>query len=342
MNKPENILIVRTDRIGDVVLTLPLAGIIKKYYPGCRVTFLVNDYTKELPLSNKYVDEVITIKMKNGKVKFKNSLAEIRNKNFDYAIVVFPKFIIALLVFFSGIKFTIGSGYRWYSFLFTKKIYEHRKYAEKHELEYNVNLLKEIGIKEDVNPVNIKFDIEVNDDALNEVNLILKNYNPSGTNKIVIIHPGSGGSSVDLPLAKFREIIQLILSLKNVTVVLTGTETEKEICESLTTDEKILNLAGKLSINQLIALISISQIFIANSTGPLHIAAALNVFVIGFYPKVLSCSAKRWGPYTEKSIVFTPNIDCNNCTVEQCRKLNCLNSIDVGRVFEQVEIRLKN
>ena len=78
------------------------------------------------------------------------------------AIIVYPTFQTALIIFLSRIKNRIGTGYRWYSFLFNSKIYEHRKYAEKHELEYNVNLLKAFGINEEVSPENVNFDISIN------------------------------------------------------------------------------------------------------------------------------------------------------------------------------------
>ncbi len=342
MIKPKNILIVRTDRIGDVVLTLPLAGIIKKHYPDCKVAFLVNDYTKEIAKSNNLIDEVITLKLTGDKINFSSTLNEIKQRRFDLAIVVYPKFTVALLIFLSGIKKRIGSGYRWYSFLFNEKVFEHRKNAERHELEYNINLLRKIGINEEVNTSDIKFNLDVNENSLDKVKSLLIESGIKENEVIVIVHPGSGGSSVDLPLNKFKEMIEKIVSLKDIRILLTGSESERKICDDISMGNKTINFAGRLSISELTALISLSKIFISNSTGPLHIAAALNVFVIGFYPKIVACSAKRWGPYNKKNIIFEPIIDCNNCTVEQCEKLDCMNSIDVGRVFDQVTAQLKN
>jgi ADP-heptose:LPS heptosyltransferase len=341
MTEPKNILIVRTDRIGDVVLTLPLAGIIKKHYPNCTVTFLVNEYTREIAESNKLIDEVVTLKTNGDKVNFSANRDILKNKNFDSAIIVYPNFTIALLIFLSGIKKRIGSGYRWYSFLFNEKVFEHRKNAEKHELEYNINLLQQIGINEIVHLSDVNFNLEINQSSLNRVKLLLNESGFKENEKLIIVHPGSGGSSVDLPLNKIKELVEKISSQENVKIILTGSQSEKEICDQIAHPGKTINLAGKLSVSDLTALISLSNIFISNSTGPIHIAAALNTFIIGFYPKILACSAKRWGPYNKKNIIFEPIIDCNNCTVEQCNKLDCMNSIDVGRVFEQVDAQLK-
>jgi ADP-heptose:LPS heptosyltransferase len=87
----------------------------------------------------------------------------------------------------------------------------------------------------------------------------------------------------------------------------------------------------------MIALIEKSHIFIANSTGPLHIAAALGKYVIGFYPNQLACSSKRWGPYSDKSYVFTPEGECEDCKREQCASPDCMNSIKVTDVFGRVQ-----
>jgi len=160
-NTVKNILIVRTDRIGDVVLSLPMAEIIKKHYTYCKVSFLVRDYTKEILSNNPSIDETIILQEKNGKIKLSANCKEISSKNFDACIVVNPTFVVALILFFSGIKLRIGTGYRWYSFLFNSKVFEHRKYAEKHELEFNVNMLQKIGIKENVNEKNVQYHLSV-------------------------------------------------------------------------------------------------------------------------------------------------------------------------------------
>jgi len=63
----------------------------------------------------------------------------------------------------------------------------------------------------------------------------------------------------------------------------------------------------------------------------------LNKYVVGFYPKVISCSKERWAPYTCKKLIYEPSIDCNNCSIEQCKKLNCMESIDINKVFTDIK-----
>src|SRR5674476_226394 len=210
MIKPENLLIVRTDRIGDVVLSLPLAELVKKNYPYCRITFLLKDYTKSLAEGHPFIDNILTIKEKNSKISLINNIRQIRKNSYDTAVVVYPTFITSLIIFLSGIPKRIGTGYRWYSLLFNYKVYEHRKNAQKHELEYNINLLKYFGIEENVNPANVNFNLKIAQRDDERVRTILRVKGIDLKKPVIIIHPGSGGSAVDLPINKFKELIAII------------------------------------------------------------------------------------------------------------------------------------
>jgi ADP-heptose:LPS heptosyltransferase len=341
MRGPKNILVVRTDRIGDVVLTLPIANIIKKHFPDSRVSFLIREYTKSLCENNLFINEIITLDEADGKTKIFSNIRKIKKK-FDTAIVAYPTFRIALILFLAGIKTRIGSGYRWYSFLFNKKIYEHRKISEHHELEYNIRLLKAIGVEEEVSPSTVLFNLHSSPLSRQFVEKELSSRSVNVLNKLIIIHPGSGGSSIDLPPDHMKRLVYLMAQELDVEILITGSKTEKELCESLVVNEKTKNLSGLFDLPELIALIEKSDLMIANSTGPIHIAAALGKHVIGFYPKIISCSDKRWGPYTNNKKIFSPTIDCNNCTRKTCEELDCMRSINIDDVLKSVKLFLNN
>lgn len=337
MSDYKNILIVRTDRIGDVVLSLPLVGIIKKHYPNSKVSILLRNYTKDLAESYPGLDNIIVLKEENGNTFLTDNIKEIKKHGFDSCIIVYPTFKIALILFLSRIKERIGTGYRWYSFLFNKKIFEHRKFGEKHELEFNVAMLRNFGINDKIDEDSVSFNIQIRQESEQYVDEILKDSDYKKEIPTVIIHPGSAGSAVDLPLSKFKDLASTMARQLKSNIILTGSESEKHICEQINEENHLINLAGKFNLSQLIALINKSDIVIANSTGPIHIAAALNKNVIGFYPKIAACSPRRWGPYTNKKVLFTPELDCSDCTRKQCEELNCMNSIDINKVFDAVK-----
>ncbi|PKL82186.1 MAG: ADP-heptose--LPS heptosyltransferase [Ignavibacteriae bacterium HGW-Ignavibacteriae-3] len=338
MKSPKNILIVRTDRIGDVVLSLPMAAIIKKHFPGCRITFLLRRYTEPLAVNNPYIDEVIALIEKNGKPSISKNIYVLKNE-FDAVVVAYPSYAIALMLFLSNIKIRIGSGYRWYSFFFNRKVYDHRKFGEHHELEYNVRLLRQLGIKEEVNENNVQFGIAPHNEDREKIERVLSELKVDPSKKIVIVHPGSGGSAVDLPAETMKSIIKT-LSNEPFEIFITGNEQEKELCSSLVVNNSTKNLAGNFNLGELIALIEKCDLMIANSTGPIHIAAGLGKYVIGFYPKFAAASPKRWSPYTTKKKIFTPEIDCQNCTRRQCENLRCMESIKAEDVVEAAKLML--
>lgn len=337
MIEPKNLLIVRTDRIGDVILSLPLAEIVKRHFPKCKVTYLIREYTKSLAYNHPFIDDILLLKEKEGKTLIRDNFQELKKYNFDSCLIVYPTFQTSLIAFLSRIKHRIGTGYRWYSFLLNHKIFEHRKFAEKHELEYNVNLLKAFGIDEKVSIDKIEFHLNVVPQSEIVINKLLKDNKIDPAKPIVIIHPGSGGSAMDLPINSFRELVEMLWADSKVSIIITGLSSEKKLCDQLIINDNIKNFARILSLSEMIALINKSTIFISNSTGPIHIAAALGKPTIGFYPKILSCSAKRWGPYSNKGKIFIPEIDCFDCTREQCERLNCMSSIKMSKVFSEVQ-----
>ncbi len=337
MNKTGNILIVRTDRIGDVVLSLPLAKFIKQKYPSAKITYLLKNYTKDLAYRHPYIDDLLILEEENGSVKLWENIRKIKKHNFDVSLVVYPTFKISLILFLAGVKTRIGTGYRWYSFLFNKRYFEHRKYGEKHELEYNLNLLKLLGIN-GINPQkDVTFDIRIDEKSEQKVEELLQKNGFRSNIPTVIIHPGSGGSAIDLPVSKFSELNESLARELNLNLLITGSEREKEICEKVKGNTPSLNFAGRFNLKELIALINKTDILIANSTGPIHIAGALGKFVIGFYPLIPALSPKRWGPYTEKKVIFTPKIKCENCTRKKCEQLNCMNTIEVPEIVSAVK-----
>ena len=129
------ILLVRTDGIGDVLLSVPLAGAIKRERPKDEVWLLTRSYTRELGENHPDIDGVLTPDTDGGIPYSSGSLVRtLRSKSFDSAVLVYPRFRMALLLLRAGIPVRVGTGYRWFSFLFTHRVYEHRKNMGKHEL----------------------------------------------------------------------------------------------------------------------------------------------------------------------------------------------------------------
>ncbi|MFA6456439.1 MAG: glycosyltransferase family 9 protein [Bacteroidota bacterium] len=322
----KKILLVRTDRIGDVVLSLPMLPLIKKKFPNASITVMVRPYTKELVERHSLVDEII---LWDESLSVAHYVSLLRAKEFDIAILPYPRFNLSLIIFLAGIPLRVGTGYRWYSFLFNKRIFEHRKDAKRHEVEYNINLLSTIGIFPDVEP---QFEFSISAESERNVNSVLS---ADGVSNFAVLHAGSGGSARDWSIKHFAQLGDVLQSQLQLQVVLTGGSNELQLTTSLAAmmNHPPLNYTGKFSLQELGALFKKARVFVSNSTGPLHIAAMVGTPVVAFYPPILQCSPARWGPYTDKKKVFAAdNTQCTLCKGTPCRSNVCMEQITVEQV----------
>ncbi len=334
LNKFSNILVCRTDKIGDVILTLPVVNALRDFYPNSKITFLVSEYASEIVQGHRAIDEVMIYKPDESVFQLAKRL---KQKKFDLAVVVFPVFKIALALWLTRVPVRVGTGYRFFSFLFNRKVFEHRKYAQKHEVEYNLNLIKHLGVEVS----EVKFDIFIPQSAFDKVKKVLAEHGLN-ENNYIIVHPGSKGSARDLKPSKFREIVKKLAS-EGFKVVVTGSKDEKGlvkyVCDGI---ENSFDFSGLFNLKELSALIKCASIFISNSTGPIHIASAVGTPVVGFYPPIKVMNPRRWGPYTNDKVVFVPDVqfECKKCIGEKCKFYDCMDLINIDEVVKSVKEKI--
>lgn len=328
---PNKILIVRTDRIGDVVLSLPMIAALRRCFPEARISFLAQGYTSKLLHGQPGLDDVL-LYAQNGAVKrFAQILKELRAAAFDAVVVAHPTFRLALLVFMSGIPVRVGTGYRWYSFLFNRRVYEHRKTAERHEAEYNLSLLRAIGCEVAGSPQPM---LHIGSEAGIRVDEICARHGLLNETHFIVLHPGSGGSARDWPPERFGELAAGLLAAGH-RVVVTGGRGEEALVQKVTAiaGGNAVPLVGVFSLDELALFLQRARLFVSNSTGPLHIAAALGIPVIAFYPPIRACGSRRWGPIAARKIIFEPRAaDCPRCKGSKCQGDDCMRLISVEEV----------
>jgi len=331
----KRILLVRTDRLGDVILTLPMLPAIRACFPDAHIAMLLRRYTGEIVEGNPYVNELIWYDHDDQLIPFGRMRRIIREKAFDTAIVVYPRLRLAWLMFRSGIPVRIGTGYRYYSFLFNRKVFEHRSDARRHEVEYDLNLLREIGCP--VPQDNVRFEINIPTTAIDRVHRLLQQLRLDPGKDVVVVHPGSGGSAREWSAERFGELAAKLITERGVHVLVTGGKgEEKKVAEILVATRGLaIPLVNKLNLKELAALLQSVSLFISNSTGPLHLAVAVETPVVGLFPQITALSAKRWGPYSGTRRVLVPDkpIDCSECIRANGRHCACMQSITVEDVY---------
>ena len=330
------ILIVRNDRIGDVILTLPIAQVLRNYFPSAHIAMLIQRYTAEVVEDSRFVDHIVFYDDGQRSVPMFHLVSTLRRERFDIVFHMRPRFRLALMTWIARIPVRVGTGYRWYSFLFNNKVYEHRKDAQFHELEYNLHLLRAIGI--DVPEGSVKPSLSVRQESVDVVKRLLTESGFSESETLVILHPGSGRSARDWSAEKFGELGKKLSQLPGVKILVIGGRGEEALVSRIQTMIGSGSQAwvDRLTLREYAALAKQAKLFVANSTGPIHIAAAVVTPVIGLYPQVTALSAKRWAPYTERKTIFSPvgkPIDCHRCLSQNSSVCECMESISVDEVY---------
>lgn len=331
--RPQRILFCRTDRLGDVLLSLPCALLAKRLFPDCRVDFLVQRYTAPLIRMVPFVDGLFEI---DQEMTTKNISDMLTSENFDAAIALYPEFRLAKALRAAGIGVRSGIAYRWYAPLFTYHHREHRKANIKHELEYNLSLTfatffrqgrwEEVLPPEEIYP----FDIRIPDEANNRLSRILDAVHEADR-KIVAIHPGGSGSAHRWPVKSYCALAKKLAAETGALLVVTGVEEELELCHevSCAAEGSTLNLCHRLSLEELASLYSRCDLLLTNSTGPLHLARALGIQVLGLFPSDPTMTPIRWGPY---------GLPSNAMTLPSGKSIECLEIKSVlNRALELLE-----
>lgn len=329
------IIISRTDNIGDVVLTLPLAGFLKEKYPESEILFLGKKYIKPLIDSCENIDQFVDWDTLSAMPEderiffFKNIGAEI-------IIHVFPRPEIARLAYKAGIKYRIGTSHRFYNWLYcNKRVDFTRKNSPLHEAQLNFKLAEPLGVKdipsleELGNSYGLKKTPALNEEWKKQID----------SNKFnLIIHPLSRGSARNWDWKNYNHLIE-ILPADRYKIFVTGTEAESAaITENIVLyHPEVTDLTGKLDFTQLIAFIANVDGLVAASTGPLHIAAALGKKAIGLYPSIRPMHPGRWAPLGPKAKCLALDKDCNDC--KNGSYCTCINTITASQIGELLSVK---
>jgi len=307
------ILLWQTAYLGDVVLTTPLIKSLKKNFPKAHIAFVGRSFIKELL---KGFDIELIPFDKRIKESF-----EMLEKIKDYHVAISPHISArtALILFFSGIPIRIGFDRSELSWLYTHRI-KHR--WDMHEVDRNLELLKPLGIKNFERLPALMVEEEEKRKAIEKFNL---------PREFVVISPFSNFPLKEWSLENWLELVKRI----RLPVVVVG----KERGEAFK-DSSVINLVGKTSLRELMAVISLSKAVISCDSSPVHIANALGVPAISIY----TATSPDYGFYPLKGYYLKPDLWCSPCSPnpKRCKTGTqaCLGKVRVEDVLEKLELVL--
>lgn len=333
--KIKRIIISRTDAIGDVILTLPVCGLIKKYYPDTEIIFLGRTYTQ--PIIN-CCEHVTSFMNADDLLQLTDDEAvrQLQELNAEAIIHVFPNKRVATLAKKAGIKIRIGTRNRLFHWGTVNRLVKlSRKNSELHEAQLNCKLLTGIEIKRCPELKELAgFTGFTKMPSITPDNLELIDK----TRVNVILHPKSNASAREWSLDNFRELIGLLPESK-FKIFISGTSKEQLLLSDWmkTLPENVIDITGQLSLEEFIVFISKADYLVAASTGPLHIAAATGIGAIGIYPPIRPMHPGRWQPIGKNVNVVCVNKSCGDCKTQpqQCHCMNEVTPAQIAAIIKQ-------
>ena len=314
------------------MLAWPAFALLKKQYPDCRVTALVPEYTRPIAEQCQWIDDILVDEKEKSTLSSARLLASrIHEKQFDTSISLFSEFRTALALWLADIPVRIAPATKIAQVLYTHTLKQRRSRSEKPEFEYNSDLIRHyIKLNHDQpvtpqTPPFLTFDKE-------SITLLRNNYRKKHhieeNTELVIIHPGSGGSAINLSLNQYAELSRLISKQHNVHIIITAGPNELGFSSELSAlladipHSVYHSTAGLVEFSRFIA---IGDLFISGSTGTLHIAGAINVPTAAFYPARRSATSLRWQTLNTENnrIAFMPathkdNNDMRSINLDSC------------------------
>ncbi len=317
--KPRHVLVCREDAMGDTILAMPVCGLIKKYYPHCKVSFLGRTYTREVAACCEHIDGFMNYDdwANQPPEKIHQWLKEM---DIDVVVHLLAEKKVVQESKQAGIPIRIGAAN---SLLYWKNcnrlVLMTRKKSRISEAQLNIKLLRPLGITQ----------MPARDEVyqyygFNRLPTLHSDYQqllqPNKFN--LILHPLSNKNAKEWGLHNFSSLINKI-DKSRFRVFITGSPKEKEVLADWLKEHaaQVTDLTGKLSIGQLLAFIHAADGLIASSTGPVHVAAASGIHTLGLYEDRWVKRGERWGPLG-KNAHFLQCVDGNMDTITPQMVLN--------------------
>lgn len=312
----KKILVVRNDKLGDFMLAWPSFAMLKKSMPNSQITALVPAYTADLARLCPYIDEVIIDAGKNGeKTAQKRTLQAVRARQFDAVINLFSDRYNALLAWKAKIPYRLAPATKIIQFLYNKRIKQRRSQSLKPEYQYNLDLIRAFLRDQHISALEpqapyLTFSAQ---ELVRQKQKLVELLGLQQDKKWIFVHAGTGGSANNLNLQQYADIIQGLVKQLSCQIILTAGPTEKEKAEQLASlaqlgSDQVKIYAKNDGLVDFARSLACADLFIAGSTGPLHLTAALNGLTVGFFPSKRSAKALRWQPVNQadRHLAFTP------------------------------------
>ncbi|MBI4353874.1 MAG: glycosyltransferase family 9 protein [Candidatus Omnitrophica bacterium] len=312
------IVFVRTDRLGETLLNLPAIRALRQAYPDAHLTLILHPSLQELFVGHPDVDEVIPAPVSSGSWwRDAWRLSRLwRRWHPDVIVISNPKKAYHLGAWLAGIPCRVGWNRKggWW---LTHRLEDRKRLGERHEVEYNLDLVQTLGIPEA--PPATPW-LPVGDQEEQRISQLLGQWGVPASSQLLAVHPWTSNPRKQWPVDQFRALIQRLTQTGAIIVVIGGSEEQGQaaaLMEGRPGTGRVVNGVGQCSLRELAALLKRMRVLISNDSGPMHLAAAVKTKTVALFgASDPAAGPRRWGPYGEDHVViWKPSMDA--ITVEE-------------------------
>jgi len=338
----EKILVRAPNWVGDAVLMTPCLAALRKTFPYAQITVLANPWVLPLIVNHPAIDRMMIIDKGRGLVRSTRELMRImshlRNERFDLTVLFQNAFEAAVLASTGGVRYRIGYNTDGRGFLLTHKVVRDDHILEVHQIEYYLGLIEAMGWRIE----NREPSLFLNDGDIESASRMLSSYGIANYHFILGFNPGAAyGSAKRWPEERFAIIGDWAAERWNAKVMLFGSSAERDT--GLRISQRMrhtpINLCGLTTLGQAMALIKRCNLFLANDSGLMHIAATFDVPLVAIFGPTNPVTT---GPRSKNATIVRHDFDCSPCLKETCPlDHRCMLSIKPNEVWKEME-RLKS
>ncbi len=332
---PHRILLIKPSSLGDVTHALPVLHLLRRRYPGAKISWLVAPYCSGLLEGHPDLDEVIIFDRRRFGTAWKNPSAgldlirfkrDLRRRQFDWVIDLQGLFRSGWLAWQTRAPVRIGfaNAREWAPLFYTHRI--PIATMEQHAVDRYLKIAIAAGC--DDGPVEFPFAFTETDRAAVA--------DMTGDQPFAVLLPGANWATKRWPVENFEALVNPIHQQFALKSIVAGGPDTIDLANSI---PSALNLAGKTNLPQLVALLERSSLVIANDSGPMHIAAALNKPLVTIFGPT---NPIRTGPYNRPDSVVRVDIPCSPCYSRKCSHTSCLRWLTIEPVLATAAEQVSN
>lgn len=314
----KRILVVRNDKLGDFMLAYPAFALLKQSLPEAEVHALVPSYTREMAEVCPWIDHIITDPGQvQGTAGLLQLVKQLRARKMDSVITLFSTTRIGIAVYTAGIPLRLAPATKAAQLFYNHRLPQRRSRSEKPEYVYNLDLVRhylQLQHCPAADNIHAPYLVFGQQEVAELKYAFCAANNLGGQLPMVFVHPGSGGSANNLSIEQYAQLVSKLAANNEVNIVISAGPDELVQAQRLVSRANVNNSAiyhSQEGLKRFAQHIQFADVFISGSTGPLHIAGALNTPTAAFYPRRRSATSLRWQTLNtpDKRLAFSPPDD---------------------------------